>query len=151
MSVLLSKLAQGAGAGSRNGLGGGFRGESGAVLSPFSSLDSRPPSGLESLGSSRLRLRCHGIVQGVGFRPFVHRLALELGLSGRAQNEVGTVVLELQGSRGALERLLERLPRELPLPGAVAPLQVVAPFRDPFVPLAWPDGLPLAGAAGSMP
>lgn len=123
MSALLPRLAPDAGAGSLNGLGGGFRGESGAVLSPFSSLDSRPPSGLESLGSSRLRLRCHGIVQGVGFRPFVHRLALELGLSGQAQNEVGTVVLELQGSRPALERLLERLPRELPLPGRLEPLQ----------------------------
>jgi hydrogenase maturation protein HypF len=53
----------------------------------------------------------------------VHRLALELGLSGRAQNEVGTVVLELQGSRSALEQLLERLPRELPLPGRLEPLQ----------------------------
>jgi hydrogenase maturation protein HypF len=53
----------------------------------------------------------------------VHRLAQELGLSGRAQNEVGTVVLELQGSRSALERLLERLPRELPLPGRLEPLQ----------------------------
>ena len=145
MSARLSRLAPDAGAGSRNGLGAGFRGELGAVLSPSSSLDSgpdsRPDGAPESLGPSRLRLRCHGIVQGVGFRPFVHRLALELGLSGQAQNEVGTVVLELQGSRSALERLLERLPRELPLPGRLEPLQ--------------PDWLPaeagpLAGAPGDL-
>jgi len=123
MSGLLPQLAPEAGAGSRNGLGGGFSGESGADSSPIPTVSSSPDGGPDSLGPSRLQLRCHGIVQGVGFRPFVHRLALELGLSGRAQNEVGTVVLELQGSRSALERLLERLPRELPLPGRLEPLQ----------------------------
>ena len=123
MSGLLPQLAPEAGAGSRNGLGGGFRRESGADSSPIPTVSSSPDGGPDSLGPSRLQLRCHGIVQGVGFRPFVHRLALELGLSGRAQNEVGTVVLELQGSRSALERLLERLPRELPLPGRLEPLQ----------------------------
>jgi hydrogenase maturation protein HypF len=59
----------------------------------------------------------------VGFRPFVHRLATELGISGRAQNQIGTVLLELEGSRSALERLLVRLPRELPWPGRLEPLQ----------------------------
>ena len=127
MSTVLPQVAPSAVAGCLNGSGSGSGSEAGAEFTTgfpteFPTRFSREAA-TESLGPSRLRLRCHGIVQGVGFRPFVHRLALDLGLSGQAQNEVGTVVLELQGSRSALERLLERLPRELPLPARLEPLQ----------------------------
>ena len=70
-----------------------------------------------------LHLDCRGVVQGVGFRPLVHRLALELGLAGDASNGVGLVRLRLHGPRPALEQLLQRLPQELPPPGRLEPLQ----------------------------
>lgn len=44
-----------------------------------------------------LRLRLTGHVQGVGFRPFVVRLAHRLGLAGRVWNALGTVEIEIQG------------------------------------------------------
>ncbi|HUS79639.1 MAG TPA: carbamoyltransferase HypF [Armatimonadota bacterium] len=60
------------------------------------------------------RVRVEGIVQGVGFRPFVHRLARELGLSGAARNFTGGLEVEVEGPAGAVQRFMERLPAEAP-------------------------------------
>ena len=62
----------------------------------------------------RRRLRCGGVVQGVGFRPAVHRLARELELVGFVQNDVDGVCIEVQGSAGAVQAFVDRLPRVLP-------------------------------------
>lgn len=45
-----------------------------------------------------------GIVQGVGFRPFVYRLATQLGLFGFVRNQTGTVHIEIEGEAAALDR-----------------------------------------------
>ncbi len=55
-----------------------------------------------------------GIVQGVGFRPFVYRLANECGLTGLIANTPAGVSIEVQGEAEAVERFLERLPKEVP-------------------------------------
>jgi hydrogenase maturation protein HypF len=55
-----------------------------------------------------------GIVQGVGFRPFVHRLALRHGLSGWVRNEAGAVRLIAQGAQARVGDFLAALPKELP-------------------------------------
>ena len=39
-----------------------------------------------------------GIVQGVGFRPFVHGLASRLGLGGFVKNQAGRVLIEVEGA-----------------------------------------------------
>jgi hydrogenase maturation protein HypF len=69
---------------------------------------------MSSAGHRRLRLQIEGLVQGVGFRPFVHRLASALELAGWVENTAAGVCLELEGSTAALEAFLARLPREQP-------------------------------------
>ena len=63
---------------------------------------------------NRVRARVDGTVQGVGFRPYVFRLAEALGLDGFVANDERGVVLEVEGDAAAVERFLERLPREAP-------------------------------------
>lgn len=92
---------------------------------------------------ARLQLLCRGVVQGVGFRPLVHRLARQAGVAGVLENQPGAVLLDLQGPRPALERLLRRLPRELPPPGRLEPLKPRwLPARRPA-----PQGLRIAAAS----
>ena len=62
----------------------------------------------------RLRVEIHGAVQGVGFRPFVYRLAAELGLPGWVINDTEGVFIEVEGAEAALARFLDRLPAETP-------------------------------------
>lgn len=53
-----------------------------------------------------VRLRVTGVVQGVGFRPFTHRLALAHHLAGWVRNESGAVEIGLEGADGDLEAFL---------------------------------------------
>lgn len=55
-----------------------------------------------------------GIVQGVGFRPFVYRLARELGLSGWVKNTSGDVTIHVEGAEDALDRFRADLVMEAP-------------------------------------
>ena len=68
--------------------------------------------------SRRVRVRVEGVVQGVGFRPYVHRLAVELGLDGFVRNDSRGAVIEVEGAPDAIDALLARLPAEAP-PAAV--------------------------------
>ena len=49
----------------------------------------------------RLRLRVAGLVQGVGFRPYVHRLADRAGLAGHVGNDTRGVFIEVEGPKEA--------------------------------------------------
>ena len=62
----------------------------------------------------RVRVRVEGVVQGVGFRPHVHRLATDLGLAGFVLNDAAGVLLEVEADPRAVERFLERLGAEAP-------------------------------------
>lgn len=62
----------------------------------------------------RLSLKVRGIVQGVGFRPFVHRLVKSCGLRGYIKNTSSGVEMELEGERESLEQLLRDLPEKAP-------------------------------------
>jgi hydrogenase maturation protein HypF len=55
-----------------------------------------------------------GVVQGVGFRPFVHRLAIRYGLAGWVRNESGAVRIVVQGELQAIDGFLGALQTELP-------------------------------------
>ena len=62
----------------------------------------------------RIEVRVHGTVQGVGFRPFVYRLARELGLAGWVLNDTEGVLIQAEGGREVLELFLRRLTAEAP-------------------------------------
>jgi hydrogenase maturation protein HypF len=62
----------------------------------------------------RARVRVTGTVQGVGFRPYVYRLARELGLGGFVLNDAHGVLLEIEGRDAAVEEFLDRLASEAP-------------------------------------
>jgi hydrogenase maturation protein HypF len=63
---------------------------------------------------SRVRARVEGTVQGVGFRPYVYRLAGELGVAGHVLNDARGVVVEVEAPSETVERFLARLPIEAP-------------------------------------
>ena len=61
-----------------------------------------------------LRVRVNGIVQGVGFRPLVWRLAKELGLAGWVRNDSRGVELEVCGKRENVDALIQRIHQDAP-------------------------------------
>jgi hydrogenase maturation protein HypF len=83
----------------------------------------------EARRSFRLKVALLGAVQGVGFRPFVHRLATELGLNGWVNNSAQGVRIELEGPRPQLEQFLLRLEVERPLQSFIQSLE--ASWLDP--------------------
>ncbi len=62
----------------------------------------------------RVRARVNGIVQGVGFRPYVYKLARSLDLGGHVRNDERGVEVEVEGPADAVASFLERLPAEAP-------------------------------------
>ncbi|NNJ62696.1 MAG: carbamoyltransferase HypF [Dactylosporangium sp.] len=74
------------------------------------------------------RIEVRGTVQGVGFRPFVWRLATELGLDGTVRNVDGRVEIEAHGPAQALESLVARLRTEPPTLAGVESV-IVRPLR----------------------
>src|SRR6478609_7592750 len=70
-----------------------------------------------------------GLVQGVGFRPFVHRLAEEFGLAGFVLNHAGEVHVEVEGARLLLQRFERDLRRRAPPRAEIADLrsEAIAP------------------------
>jgi hydrogenase maturation protein HypF len=61
------------------------------------------------MNCERLRVTVRGAVQGVGFRPFVYRLASELKLKGWVSNSSQGVFIELEGPRVMLDEFAIRL------------------------------------------
>jgi hydrogenase maturation protein HypF len=66
----------------------------------------------------RLRVCVHGVVQGVGFRPFVYTTAAALGLSGSVRNDTSGAIVEVEGDPAEIDHFLTRL-RNRPPPLAV--------------------------------
>ena len=62
----------------------------------------------------RERYEVRGVVQGVGFRPYVYRLALEEGLAGFIGNDTGGVTIEIEGPAERVEVFRRRLEAEAP-------------------------------------
>jgi hydrogenase maturation protein HypF len=74
------------------------------------------PGAKQSLAAEavRTRITVTGVVQGVGFRPYVHRIATELGVTGFVGNDAAAVFIEAQGSPSAISEFTLRLSAEPP-------------------------------------
>ena len=86
----------------------------------------------------RQRWRITGVVQGVGFRPFVHRLADELALAGTVANDGGAVVVDVEGPADRLAELARRVASEAPPLARIERVETVD--VAPFAPVAALDG-----------
>ncbi|MGB8703099.1 MAG: carbamoyltransferase HypF, partial [Thermosynechococcaceae cyanobacterium] len=88
------------------------------------------PSMLADSLSQRLHLRVQGMVQGVGFRPFVYTLATGLGLGGWVRNTDSGVDIEVEGSPSKLIAFLEQLERDRPIHSRLFQLETdwLAPY-----------------------
>ncbi|WP_173198795.1 carbamoyltransferase HypF [Geobacter sp. SVR] len=98
----------------------------------------RPDSGVVT----RRRFAIGGIVQGVGFRPFVYRLARDLSLTGWVRNTTAGVELEVQGKDAALAAFERSLREETP------PLAVIASLAAEEVAPCEETGFRILGSAG---
>src|SRR6478735_9716817 len=96
----------------------------------------------------RRRFTVTGVVQGVGFRPFVHRIAAELALSGFVGNAAGEVFVEVQGDADAVAEFADRLVAQAP------PLARIAAVVESARPLGGEAGftiVPSRAGAGVTP
>jgi hydrogenase maturation protein HypF len=100
---------------------------------------------VEDAALDACRIRVTGVVQGVGFRPFVWRLAHELNLTGWVRNDAAGVDIHAEGNSSALTELVRRLQDEAP-PLARVDAVISAPAE--FV--GHPDFTIGASAGGAM-
>ncbi|HWR35312.1 MAG TPA: carbamoyltransferase HypF [Clostridia bacterium] len=78
----------------------------------------------------RLKVVIRGAVQGVGFRPFIYRLATEMRLPGWVSNTSEGVFIEVEGARETLQQFLFRIEREKPAISYIQSLD--SSFADPL-------------------
>ena len=82
-------------------------------------------TGTESSKIIRARLEISGIIQGVGFRPFIYRLARNQGLNGYVANTAAGVTIEIDGSEQKIEDCIKAITDEKPPLAHIKELQVV--------------------------
>jgi hydrogenase maturation protein HypF len=80
--------------------------------------------------SDGVRIEIRGTVQGVGFRPWVYRVARAIGVAGRVRNHTRGVTVEAFGAPAALAELIARL-REPPGPARIRELVAAAIPGEP--------------------
>lgn len=96
----------------------------------------------------RRAIRIRGVVQGVGFRPAMHRLATSLGIAGFVRNDRDAVLLEVEGLPDELDRFARELPTAAPAAARIDRVETtsVVPRRDRGFRIAdTPTPLPDAG------
>ena len=78
---------------------------------------------------ARLKVTVRGAVQGVGFRPFIYRLATELRLTGWVNNSAQGVFIEVEGESAVLQDFLSRVERDRPAISFIQSME--STFADP--------------------
>ncbi|HUI09954.1 MAG TPA: carbamoyltransferase HypF [Bacteroidota bacterium] len=79
--------------------------------------------------TTRVHIAVRGVVQGVGFRPFIYRLATGLGLGGWVMNSPAGVFIEAEGPRESVDELILRIGRERPPHSSIQSMECT--FLDP--------------------
>jgi hydrogenase maturation protein HypF len=97
-------------------------------------LFSKIPESKGQTESLRAKIMVHGAVQGVGFRPFVYRLATELRLRGWVLNCSRGVFIEVEGPLDFVQLFLARLEKEKP------PLAIIQSLESTFLDVAGYQG-----------
>ena len=97
----------------------------------------------------RRAIAVSGIVQGVGFRPFVYDLATRLGLNGFVRNQTGGVLIEVEGESDSLDRFLGELTSSPPPLARIDDVQLVA-SNDPAAIVAFGSKTARAMALSSI-
>jgi hydrogenase maturation protein HypF len=87
-----------------------------------------------------LRVTVRGVVQGVGFRPFVYRLASEYRLDGWVRNTSGSVEIEVEGSGSDLGSFLEDLKTKAP------PMARIESLESAYFPVKGYTGFEIKGS-----
>jgi len=91
----------------------------------------------------RLRVCVNGVVQGVGFRPFVYTTAAALGLAGSVRNDSSGAIIEVEGDAGDVDEFLNRL-RDRP-----PPLAVIESVETQTIPVVGGTGFTIADTSRS--
>ena len=105
-----------------------------------------PGAGAVATGETqRRRVTVRGVVQGVGFRPFVYTLATGLGLAGHVTNSGEGVVVEVEGARDAVDVFCARISSDAP------PLALVESVRQDRVAVAGGSGFAIVASRGGGP
>jgi len=82
--------------------------------------------------STASRIRIRGIVQGVGFRPFVFRVAQSLGLAGWVLNGEEGVEIHAEGERAVVDEFVKLLKSEAPPAAQVVSVEILPAEREGF-------------------
>jgi hydrogenase maturation protein HypF len=91
----------------------------------------------------RLRVCVHGVVQGVGFRPFVYTTAEALGLSGSVRNDTSGAIVEVEGDPAEIDNFLTHLRNRPP------PLAVIESIETHVIPPVGGTGFTIADTSRS--
>lgn len=90
----------------------------------------------ENPSGKRVLVRVKGIVQGVGFRPFVYQLAVRHALNGWVRNQSDGVEIEVAGRPGEVEQFLRDISREAPPLARIVHLDFIEKPYTPLTPFA---------------
>ena len=72
-----------------------------------------------------VNIKVTGLVQGVGFRPFIYRIAVENGIKGWVENNIRGVIIQAQANEDALEKFIREITEKAPPAAAVDSIDVV--------------------------
>ncbi|MER5935375.1 carbamoyltransferase HypF [Streptomyces sp. NPDC002054] len=108
-------------------------------------MTTRPPGTLAPDTYHRRRITVRGVVQGVGFRPFLHTLATAMDLSGHVTNTGEGVVVEVEGAPSAVALFCDRIAAEAP------PLAVVESVDHREIPASGTTGFAITASRTEGP